>query len=211
LEALNKNVVPIYVLFLLGVPGLGNECPPEAAAGQNALLQRKKNMETMEQVESIKEAPELPFALQPAPGLMVNQTAMFQGCSAKSKLHPQLPDVSDTMPSLATMNHAVKLSGCPAGTEPLINFARSTYTQTCCPRGHWRCSGCGNFSLNDAGNDGWCNACQHGFTWFHGWCLSCADIPGWRNPAGLTCAQISGHHCNDVKVKGLSSNEACCK
>lgn len=29
--------------------------PTEAAAGQNALLQRKKNMETMEQVESIKE------------------------------------------------------------------------------------------------------------------------------------------------------------
>ena len=57
------------------------------------------------------------------------------GCSAKSKLHAQLSDMSDTMPSLATMDHAVKLNGCPAGTEPLIDFTRSTYTQTCCPRG----------------------------------------------------------------------------
>ena len=41
--------------------------------------------------------------------------------------------------------------------------------------------------------------------------MSCADTSGWVNQGGLTCSQLSTSDCNDVKVKGISSNEACCK
>ena len=56
-----------------------------------------------------------------------------------------------------------------------------------------------------------CQTCGGGFISRSGWCTSCADTTGWTDRNGLTCAQISTSQCNDVKVKGLSSNEACCK
>lgn len=73
------------------------------------------------------------------------------------------------------------------------------------PWGSWKCAGCIVYSGSG------CQKCGGGFISRSGWCTSCADTTGWTDRNGLTCAQISTSQCNDVKVKGLSSNEACCK
>ena len=60
------------------------------------------------------------------------------GCSAKSlKFHAELPDITEPTPSL-TSRDAVKVSACSAGTEPLISFTRTSYSESCCPEGPGR-------------------------------------------------------------------------
>lgn len=71
--------------------------------------------------------------------------------------------------------------------------------------GSLRCAGCAQYSGST------CQKCSGGFISRSGKCVSCADTSGWVNRGGLTCSQLSTSDCNDVKVKGISSNEACCK
>eukprot|EP00435_Cladocopium_sp_Y103_P000050 s4143_g1.t1 len=98
-----------------------------------------------------------------------------------------------------------KSSACTAGNLPVMLFSRSSYSETCCPEGSLRCAGCAQYSGST------CQQCSGGFISRSSKCVSCADTSGWVNRGGLTCSQLSTSDCNDVKVKGISSNEACCK
>ena len=57
------------------------------------------------------------------------------------------------------------------------------------------------------GTNGACDACAGGFVATNGACEACMDFK-WESIEGLNCFSAT---CSDEKVRGFSSNEACCK
>ena len=94
-------------------------------------------------------------------------------------------------------------ASCP-GQLTLKAFSRSSYSETCCAEGSLSCAGCASHSGSS------CTSCAGGFLKMNGKCTSCADAVGWVNRQGRTCAQLTTSDCDHIKVKGLSSTEACC-
>eukprot|EP00438_Fugacium_kawagutii_P012908 Skav224012 [mRNA] locus=scaffold2932:106014:109599:+ [translate_table: standard] len=84
---------------------------------------------------------------------------------------------------------------------PIFEPGDGTYSIECCNYENVYCAGCiklGNSS---------CDTCAGGFVDTNGVCEACMDF-AWKNKEGFRCYEIST--CDDVKFKGLSSNEACC-
>ena len=93
---------------------------------------------------------------------------------------------------------------CPSGHYKLMNFVASGVTTSCCPAASSSCAGCASFS-------GTCQQCLDGFVTRDGACMACTSSSGWLSVAGKSCFQLSSNECNDEKVRGQSSNEACCE
>ena len=81
--------------------------------------------------------------------------------------------------------------------------------QTCCDRSSPSCAGCAKAGIGST-----CDECAGGFVKRQGSlgnvCVSCTDSAGWLNLDGKTCTQLGGAGCDDKKVGGQSSNQACC-
>ncbi|CAK9063504.1 Uncharacterized protein SCF082_LOCUS32878 [Durusdinium trenchii] len=77
-----------------------------------------------------------------------------------------------------------------------------SYTFACCGHESLTCSGCMKLGTNGA-----CDACAGGFVATNGACEACMDFK-WESIEGLNCFSAT---CSDEKVRGFSSNEACCK
>lgn len=95
-------------------------------------------------------------------------------------------------------------SSCADGDLKLMDFTPHGASTSCCPLSKMECSGCASFS------GGTCHKCEGGFIKRGGVCVSCASSSDWVSEAGLSCLQIASSDCNDIPVKGQSSNQACC-
>ena len=96
---------------------------------------------------------------------------------------------------------------CSASKMKLLDFTSSpvnSVSSSCCDLSKMECSGCASFSGSA------CQKCEGGFIKRDGVCVSCASSSDWVSEAGLSCMQISSSDCNDVPVRGQSSNQACC-
>ncbi|CAE7233164.1 unnamed protein product [Symbiodinium natans] len=67
------------------------------------------------------------------------------------------------------------------------------------------CAGCAFSSGNS------CQRCAGGFIWRDGQCTACTSSGGWLSVDGRSCMQLAASDCSDEKVRGQSSNEACCQ
>ncbi|CAE7856829.1 unnamed protein product, partial [Symbiodinium microadriaticum] len=67
------------------------------------------------------------------------------------------------------------------------------------------CAGCAYFSGNA------CQRCAGGFILREGQCTACTSSGGWLSVDGKSCMQLAAGDCSDEKVRGQSSNEACCQ
>jgi len=106
--------------------------------------------------------------------------------------------------STAKSHSNSSVSGCPGGQYQLMNFGPSGATKTCCPASSLACAGCASMSGSS------CQQCQDGFVSRNGACIACSS-GAWFNDQGKSCFHLVPSECNDVKVKGQSSNQACCQ
>eukprot|EP00439_Symbiodinium_sp_Y106_P004984 s5302_g1.t1 len=93
-------------------------------------------------------------------------------------------------------------AGCPRGEVKLFDFQPAGATQSCCREA---CAGCAYFSGNS------CQRCAGGFIEREGQCTACTSSGGWLSVDGKSCMQLAASECSDEKVRGQSSNEACCQ
>ncbi|CAE7256134.1 unnamed protein product [Symbiodinium sp. CCMP2592] len=105
-------------------------------------------------------------------------------------------------------------AGCPRGEVKLFDFQPGGATQSCCKQASpgssdqrvaEACAGCAYFSGNS------CQRCAGGFIEREGQCTACTSSGGWLSLDGKSCMQLASSECNDEKVRGQSSNEACCQ
>ncbi|CAJ1361638.1 unnamed protein product, partial [Effrenium voratum] len=153
-------------------------------------------------VESIESKVESSGLAAPS-GASANRSALFQGCAAGKRKFQSFKEAKAKASDSAADKSTSELS-C-AGTVLRDYSAQGTYQETCCPEGSFACAGCAKLSGSS------CSQCGGGFLMRSSACTSCASVAGWVSRQGLTCAQLGTNDCDDVKVKGLSSNEACCK
>ncbi|CAE7575676.1 unnamed protein product [Symbiodinium natans] len=93
---------------------------------------------------------------------------------------------------------------CQSAHIELRHYGPSVSTSTCCEESGRFCAGCARATSDGAA----CRECAGGFIEREGNCIACADSAGWTNLAGKTCPQLAAADCNDIKVRGKSSNEA---
>ncbi|CAE7330074.1 unnamed protein product [Symbiodinium sp. CCMP2592] len=86
-----------------------------------------------------------------------------------------------------------------------MDFSVSGVAQSCCPVSSRACAGCSSYS------QGKCQSCAEGFLLREGACTACSSAGGWLSQDGKSCFQLEASECNDVKVRGQSSKEACCQ
>lgn len=102
-------------------------------------------------------------------------------------------------------NASASAATCPTGQYKVMDFGASGATSTCCPASSRSCAGCASFSGTS------CQKCQDGFVIRDGACMACSSSSGWLSLTGRSCFQLAQSECNDEKVRGQSSNEACCQ
>eukprot|EP00435_Cladocopium_sp_Y103_P059835 s1089_g21.t1 len=102
-------------------------------------------------------------------------------------------------------NSNASAATCPTGQYKVMDFGSSGVTTTCCPASSRSCAGCASFSGTS------CQKCQDGFVTRDGACMACTSSSGWLSLTGKSCFQLAQSECNDEKVRGQSSNEACCE
>ena len=102
-------------------------------------------------------------------------------------------------------NNATAFATCSSDSIKLMDFEWNGVASSCCPLSKMECSGCASFS------GGTCQKCEGGFVKRGDFCIACASSSDWVSAAGLSCTQISPSDCNDVPVRGQSSNHACCQ
>lgn len=107
-------------------------------------------------------------------------------------------ELVDSSPATAIIPKA----GCPRGEVKLFDFQPAGATQSCCKQA---CAGCAYFSGNA------CQRCAGGFILREGQCTACTSSGGWLSVDGKSCMQLAAGDCSDEKVRGQSSNEACCQ
>ena len=123
--------------------------------------------------------------------------------SCKKAAKPVVQNVASVL-HMQTEKAESSLRACP-GELKLMEFGSTGVTETCCPITSKACTGCASFG------SGTCQRCSEGFLFRDGMCVACASSAGWLSQDGKACPQLAHTDCNDVKVRGQSSNEACCQ
>ncbi|CAE7433130.1 unnamed protein product, partial [Symbiodinium necroappetens] len=95
---------------------------------------------------------------------------------------------------------------CASGEVTLRDFQPAGVAETCCPRSKVACAGCASFTGGSS-----CQRCAEGFIEREGKCTACTNSGGWLSVDGKSCMQLAASDCSDEKVRGQSSNEACCQ
>ncbi|CAE7344578.1 unnamed protein product [Symbiodinium natans] len=175
-----------------------------------------------ENIEGLKaEVTELRAGSQaavPTPGVPKNNS-LFQGCRTRSSRKLATNQASAQKRHTAEEHHGQNLTqassqgsrlgvlpSCPGSNLLLKKYGATSFTTSCCAESGLYCAGCARADSQS------CLECAGGFLSREGKCISCADSAGWTNVDGKTCVQLAApNDCNDVKSRGKSSNEACCK
>ncbi|CAE8653537.1 unnamed protein product, partial [Polarella glacialis] len=134
---------------------------------------------------------------------------LAQSCARKAKFGGASPRAVEVAAVQAVKEAAAagafRGAACSDGMVALLDFGVESVKTTCCSALQTDCAGC----ASSAGNS--CQLCAGGFLKRKGGCMACADSAGWASERGLSCAKLPGSACSDVKVRGESSNEACCQ
>ncbi|CAJ1369095.1 unnamed protein product [Effrenium voratum] len=126
-----------------------------------------------------------------------------------SELNPSCRRLQ-AQPHLLTEKPQVQLAsaevraGCAANFMELHDFGATATATSCCPKSDLACAGCASFAQT-------CQECQGGFVKRQGVCIACTSSSEWLNENGLSCTQLALADCNDLPVRGESSNQACCE
>ncbi|CAE7824825.1 unnamed protein product [Symbiodinium sp. CCMP2592] len=139
------------------------------------------------------------------PGFRSETQSLFQGC-ARREVARQVAKERKHSARTRAIARAVQQT-CGPDYLVLIKYpADATRVErTCCLRSSTACAGCAK-----SADERTCEECAGGFIKRGSTCVSCADSAGWASLDGSTCAQLQGSGCNAQKVRGQSSNEACC-